>query len=223
MTVTTAVNSSNKITVLNHPLVNQHLATIRDKATPSQIFRGSIGRLTEHLLLEATIDLPQVSVEIETPVAKTSAQNLDKNCKLLLCPILRAGLVMADVAFEMLPMASVYHIGLKRDEETHQAIAYYRNLPDKVDGQNTRVFLLDPMLATGGSAVSAIEMLKEVGVPENRISLLCIIASPEGAKYLAEKTPGVSLYTAALDERLNDKAYIVPGLGDAGDRSFGTL
>jgi len=219
----TSTLSTLTVNIAIHPLVSQHLATIREKSTPSEIFRGAIGRITQHLVTDATRSLPLVKETIETPVAKTVVDVLDTKTKLLLCPILRAGLVMADTALHMLPMASVYHIGLKRDEETHQAIAYYQNLPDHVQSDKTLVYLLDPMLATGGSALSAIQMLKEIGVKESNIALLCIIASPEGVLFLNENAPDVKIYTGSVDEKLNDKAYILPGLGDAGDRSFGTL
>ena len=208
---------------VNHPLIQHHLASLRDKNSSYEAFRSAGKRITQILMTQACLDLPLSSKIIETPLCEMKANVIADNYAVFLCPILRAGLVMTDVALDLLPMASVYHIGLKRDEETLQAITYYEKLPSQFDPNNLSVFILDPMLATGGSALSAIELLCNRGIPQKTIRLVSLIAAPEGINFLTEKAPDVTIYTASIDERLNEKAYIVPGLGDAGDRTFGTV
>ena len=159
----------------------------------------------------------------DTPVGKAETCVLSPGIPLLITPILRAGLMMCDAALDLLPMASVYHVGLYRDEETLRPITYYNKLPSTIDYGQARVFVLDPMLATGGSAVAALDIISKLGVSESHIYFVCLIAAPEGIANLTQHYPQVQIYTAAVDERLNDKAYIVPGLGDAGDRTFGTV
>lgn len=204
-----------KIVVLNHPLVDHHLTLLRDKATPSYIFRDQIRRLSLLLCYEATASLPLRSREIETPLEKMECREL--GCRLGLVPILRAGLGMCDAIQDMIPQAEIWHLGFYRNETTHQPVEYYRkfsNTPPPI------AFVLDPMLATGGSACESITMVKEWGV--ETIALLCIIAAPEGIERVSKIHPDVSIYSCAVDSHLNDKAYIVPGLGDAGDRTFNT-
>ena len=208
---------------VNHPLIQHHLASLRDKNSSYETFRAAGKRITQILMTQASLDLPLAVKTIETPLCEMKANVIAESYAVFLCPILRAGLVMTDVALDLLPMASVYHIGLKRDEETLQPITYYEKLPSQFDPNNLSVFVLDPMLATGGSALSAIELLCNRGIPQKTIRLVSLIAAPEGIKFLAENAPDVTIYTASIDERLNEKAYIVPGLGDAGDRTFGTV
>ncbi|MDH3982022.1 MAG: uracil phosphoribosyltransferase [Kiritimatiellaceae bacterium] len=204
------------ITELKHPLVQHHMATLRDKSTPPHIFRDQIRRLTLLLAYEATASLPLQSLDVETPLEKTECAIL--GCRLGLVPILRAGLGMSGAIQELIPQAEVWHLGFYRDESTHQPVEYYQKFSDSPPEM---AFVLDPMLATGGSAVEGIEMVKKWGV--KTVSMLCIIASPEGIKKVTETHPDVDIYTCAIDECLNENAYIVPGLGDAGDRIFNTI
>lgn len=210
------------LTVLNSPFVQHHLASIRDKTTPSPAFRQALTAIANVLLLEASRYLPTETKTVETPLATTQAQVFDTNTPLLLIPILRAGLAFADPALNLFPWASVYHLGLYRDEATLKPVEYYNKLPDRFKTHVPQVLLLDPMLATGGSALACIDLLVERGLPPERLVFVCLIASPEGVRAVHENYPTVTIITAALDERLNEVGYIVPGLGDAGDRTFGT-
>ena len=203
--------------VLDNPLIQHKLAIIRDKRTGTKEFREIIGELATFLCYEAMSDAKLEEVEIETPICKTKAQKLDEN-KYAFVPILRAGTGMLDGLLKAIPNAKIGHIGLYRNEETHNPVRYYYKMPKDIASREAIV--LDPMLATGGSACDTITMLKEDGV--KNIKFLCIIAAPEGIKKLEELHPDVKIYTTAVDEKLNENAYIVPGLGDAGDRIFGT-
>ncbi len=203
--------------VLNNPLIQHKLAIIRDKKTGTKEFREIIGELATFLCYEAMSDAKLEEVEIETPICKTKAKKLDEN-KYAFVPILRAGTGMLDGLLKAIPNAKIGHIGLYRNEETHNPVRYYYKMPKDIASRETIV--LDPMLATGGSACDTITMLKEDGV--KNIKFLCIIAAPEGIKKLEELHPDVKVYTTAIDEKRNENAYIVPGLGDAGDRIFGT-
>ena len=203
--------------VLDNPLIQHKLAIIRDKRTGTKEFREIIGELATFLCYEAMSDAKLEEVEIETPICKTKAKKLDEN-KYAFVPILRAGTGMLDGLLKAIPNAKIGHIGLYRNEETHNPVRYYYKMPK--DRASREAIVLDPMLATGGSACDTITMLKEDGV--KNIKFLCIIAAPEGIKKLEELHPDVKIYTTAVDEKLNENAYIVPGLGDAGDRIFGT-
>ena len=203
--------------VLDNPLIQHKLAIIRDKKTGTKEFREIIGELATFLCYEAMSDAKLEEVEIETPICKTKAKKLDEN-KYAFVPILRAGTGMLDGLLKAIPNAKIGHIGLYRNEETHNPVRYYYKMPKDIASREAIV--LDPMLATGGSACDTITMLKEDGV--KNIKFLCIIAAPEGIKKLEELHPDVKIYTTAVDEKLNENAYIVPGLGDAGDRIFGT-
>lgn len=203
--------------VLNNPLIQHKLAIIRDKKTGTKEFREIIGELATFLCYEAMSDAKLEEIEIETPICKTKAKKLDEN-KYAFVPILRAGTGMLDGLLKAIPNAKIGHIGLYRNEETHKPVRYYYKMPKDIASREAIV--LDPMLATGGSACDTISMLKEDGV--KNIKFLCIIAAPEGIKKLEELHPDVKIYTTAIDEKLNENAYIVPGLGDAGDRIFGT-
>ena len=206
-----------KVMVMEHPLIQHKIGIIRRVETGSKDFRKLVSEIAMLECYEATRNLELRDVEIETPICKTTVKEL-KGKKLAVVPILRAGLGMVDGMLEMIPAAKVGHIGLYRDPETAEPIEYYCKLPE--DCANREIFVVYPMLATGGSAVAAIQMLKDKGV--RNIHFMCIIAAPEGVKVLTEAHPDVDVYIGALDECLNDHKYIVPGLGDAGDRIFGT-
>lgn len=206
-----------KVVVMDHPLIAHKIGIIRRKETGTREFRQLISEIAMLLCYEATRDLELGEVEIETPVAETTVKEL-KGKKPAIIPILRAGLGMVDGMLAMIPAARVGHIGLYRDPETLSPVEYYCKLP--ADCENRRIFVIDPMFATGGSAVAAVQLLKEHGC--RKICFLCIIAAPEGVKAFTEAHPDVDLYIGALDDHLNDHGYIVPGLGDAGDRIFGT-
>ena len=203
--------------VLDHPLIQHKLAILRDARTGVKEFREIVGEIAALMCYEATRDLPTEEVEIQTPVAPAKVRVLAGK-KLAIVPILRAGLGMVDRMITLIPSAKVGHIGLYRDPETHRPVEYYCKLPGDISER--RVFLVDPMLATGGSAAAAIGFLKEHGC--RSITLMNIIAAPEGIEVVQNAHPDVDLFVAAVDERLNEHAYIVPGLGDAGDRIFGT-
>ncbi|MDE6907478.1 MAG: uracil phosphoribosyltransferase [Lachnospiraceae bacterium] len=206
-----------KVTVMDHPLIQHKIGIIRRKEVGSKDFRQMISEIAMLMCYEATRNLKLQDVEIETPICTTQVKEL-RGKKLAVVPILRAGLGMVDGMLQMIPAAKVGHIGLYRDPETLEPVEYYCKLP--ADSSEREVFVVDPMLATGGSAVEAIRMLKNKGV--KNIRFMCIIAAPEGVKRMQEAHPDVDVYIGALDEHLNDHGYIVPGLGDAGDRIFGT-
>ena len=203
--------------VMDHPLIIHKLSIMRNKKTGSKDFRELLGEIGMLMGYEITRDLPLQEVTIETPITKMQAKMISGK-KLAVVPILRAGLGMVDGLLELVPVAKVGHIGLYRDEETHEPVEYYCKLP--VDIEDRIVILVDPMLATGGSASDAVRMLKERGC--THIRMMCLVAAPEGVAKMQADHPDVDIFTAALDERLNEHAYIVPGLGDAGDRIFGT-
>ena len=203
--------------VLDHPLIQHKLAILRNKNTGVKEFRELIGEISGLMCYEATRNLPTVEVEVETPVATAKCRVLAGK-KLAIVPVLRAGLGMVDNMVALIPSAKIGHIGLYRDPETHLPVEYYCKLPEDIE--NRVVFVVDPMLATGGSAVAAIDFLKKRGCKD--IIMMNIIGCPEGVKCVQEAHPDVEMYLAAVDERLNDHAYIIPGLGDAGDRIFGT-
>ena len=206
-----------KIVVMDHPLIQHKVGLIRKKETGSKEFRELIGEIAMYMCYEATRDMKLTDIEIETPICRTTVKELSGK-KLAVVPILRAGLGMVEGMLAMIPAAKVGHIGLYRDPETLKPVEYYCKLP--ADSNEREVFVVDPMLATGGSAVAAIQMLKDKGV--KNIRFLCIIAAPEGVEAMKKAHPDVDIYIGALDQHLNEHGYIVPGLGDAGDRIFGT-
>lgn len=206
-----------KVTIMEHPLIQHKIGLIRRKETGTKDFRQTISEIAMLICYEATRELKLDEVEIETPICRTTAKEL-RGKKMAIVPILRAGLGMVDGMLNLIPAAKVGHIGLYRDPETLKPVEYYCKLP--ADCAEREVFVVDPMLATGGSSIAAIRMLKEKGC--RNIHFLCIIAAPEGIEAMKEAHPDVDVYVGALDERLNDHGYIVPGLGDAGDRIFGT-
>ena len=203
--------------VLDHPLIQHKLAILRSKNTPVKEFRELISEISGLMCYEATRNLPLKEVEVETPICTAKCHVLAGK-KMAIVPILRAGLGMVDKMVDLIPSAKIGHIGLYRDPETHMPVEYYCKLPEDIE--NRQVFVVDPMLATGGSAIAASEFLKKRGC--KNIIMMNIIGCPEGVKAVQDAHPDVDLYLAAMDEKLNDHAYIVPGLGDAGDRIFGT-
>ncbi len=203
--------------IIDHPLIQHKLTIMRKASTPSKDFRQLLDEISLLMGYEVTRDLPLETVEINTPLARMSAAQISGK-KLAIVPILRAGLGMVDGLLRLVPVARVGHIGLYRDPETHLPVEYYCKLPPNIGRR--LVIVVDPMLATGGSASDALKMLKEKGCTD--IRLMCLVAAPEGVAKVQKDHPDVDIYVAALDERLNDHAYIVPGLGDAGDRIFGT-
>ena len=206
-----------KVTIMDHPLIQHKIGLIRRKETGSKDFRQLISEIAMLMCYEATRDLKLTDVEIDTPISHMTAQELAGK-KLAVVPILRAGLGMVDGMLTMIPAAKVGHIGLYRNEETLEPVEYYCKLPQ--DCAERDVFVVDPMLATGGSSVAAITMLKNRGV--KKIRFMCIVAAPQGIERMKEEHPDVDIYVGALDDHLNENGYIVPGLGDAGDRIFGT-
>lgn len=207
----------NQIFVMDHPLIQHKLTFLRDKNTGTKEFRALVSEIATLMCYEATRDLPLENVEIETPMCRATTKVIAGR-KLAFVPILRAGLGMVDGMLQLVPSAKVGHIGLYRDHETHLPVEYYNKLPPDIEERD--VIVLDPMLATGGSAIDAIEIVKR-SRPKS-IKFLCIIAAPEGLKALSEAHPDVHIYCASVDERLNEDCYILPGLGDAGDRIYGT-
>ena len=203
--------------IMDHPLVHHKLAVLRNKETTVKEFRELVSEIAGLMCYEATRDLPLMDVEVETPVAVAKCKMLAGK-KLAIVPILRAGLGMVDAMVDLIPSAKIGHIGLYRDPVTHEPVEYYCKLPEDIGNRVT--FVVDPMLATGGSAVAAIDFLKKYGC--KKIIMMNVIGCPEGIKRVQEAHPDVDMYLAACDERLNEHAYIVPGLGDAGDRIFGT-
>ena len=206
-----------QVHVINHPMIQHKLSIMRDKNTGSKDFRQLLNEIALLMGYEVTRDLPLEDSEIETPICKMTARKVSGR-KLALVPILRAGLGMVDGLLSLVPVAKVGHIGLYRDETTHEPVEYYFKMPEDI--QERLVIVTDPMLATGGSATDAITMLKKRGC--SNIRLMCLVAVPEGIAKVQAAHPDVDIYVAAVDDHLNENAYIVPGLGDAGDRIFGT-
>ena len=206
-----------KVYVFDHPLIQHKTAIIRQKETGTKDFRQLVKEIAMLMTFEATRELPLKEVEIETPICPTKV-NMLKGEDIAIVPILRAGLGMVDGMLEMIPNAKVGHVGLYRDPETHMPVEYYCKMPADIDKR--QIFVVDPMLATGGSAAAAIDFIKQRG--GKNIKFLCLIAAPEGIEVLQQMHPDVDIFIAAQDEKLNDQKYIVPGLGDAGDRIFGT-
>lgn len=206
-----------KVFVFDHPLIQHKLTYIRDKHTGTKEFRELVDEVATLMAFEITRDMPTEEIEIETPITKTKTKVLSGK-KIAIVPILRAGLGMVDGVLKLIPAAKVAHIGLYRDPETLKPVEYYAKFP--ADLEERDFIIVDPMLATGGSAIEAINSLKKRGA--KNIKFMCLIAAPEGVKAIQKEHPDIDIYIASLDEQLNDHGYIVPGLGDAGDRLFGT-
>jgi uracil phosphoribosyltransferase len=206
-----------RVEIIRHPLVQQKLTTARDARTPSEDFRRLLAEIAMFMVYDLTRDHPTEAVDVITPVGRASGAVLGSHITLV--PILRAGLGMADGILRLIPQARVGHLGIYRDETSLQPVVYYNKLPPDI--AQSEVILIDPMLATGGSSVVAVDAIKRTGAA--RIKFLCLVAAPEGIRRMQEAHPDVVIYTAAVDSHLNEHGYIVPGLGDAGDRIFGTV
>ena len=205
--------------LLDHPLIQHKLTMIRQKDCGTKVFREVVNEISMLMAYEVSRDLPLEDVEIETPLVKTTLKTLAGK-KVAIIPILRAGLGMVDGILELIPAAKIGHVGMYRDHDTLQPVEYFVKLPSDISER--QLFVVDPMLATGGSAVAAIDALLKRGAQPNSIKFCCLVAAPEGVKVLQDAHPEIDIYAAALDERLNENGYILPGLGDAGDRLFGT-
>ncbi|CZQ84245.1 uracil phosphoribosyltransferase [Trichococcus flocculiformis] len=204
---------------MNHPLIQHKLTIIREKECGTKVFREVVSEIAMLMAYEVTRDMPLEDIEIETPLVKTTQKTLSGK-KVAIIPILRAGLGMVDGFLAMLPAAKVGHIGMYRDHETLEPVEYFVKLP--TDIQERQLFIVDPMLATGGSVIAAIEALEKRGASPSAMKFICLVAAPEGVDALHAAYPDVDIYAASLDERLDENSYILPGLGDAGDRLFGT-
>ena len=209
-------NPSN-VTLINHPLIARNLTILRDEATPPSVFREAMGRISIILAYHALKELPLQQIKVKTPITEADGYKLDSD--IVVVPILRAGLSLVDSIITFIPEASVGHLGLYRDEETKKPVQYYYKMPAEME--NAEVILVDPMLATVGSAIAALDILKRQGA--KKIRFMCLIAAPEGIDAVHKKYPEIPVITAAIDDHLNDNKFIVPGLGDAGDRYFGTI
>lgn len=216
-------NKFNNLTIVSNPIVNQSLCTLRCKDTNTQGVRLAARTLTRILLYEATKHLPQTKIEIETPLTKFTTQTINHDINIIISPILRAGLIFTDEAVDILPQATIRHIGMYRDEKTLKPVWYYNKVPMPVDKPDEYyVYITDPMLATGNSLIEAIRLYTEKGIPEKNICCVCIISSPEGINNVFKDFPNIKLIVAAVDSHLNERGYIVPGMGDAGDRIYNT-
>ena len=213
-----------KVNLIKGPLVEHNLSIIRNKNTNSKDFREAISKLADILAINATQNLPLKEIETETPIIKTTTKVIDDNNEIYVVPILRAGLAISNNVCNFLPFFKVQHLGMYRNEKTLEPVWYYNKLPETFKKpKNTYVYICDPMLATGGSIIEAIKLYISKGVPESNITLLNIISAPEGINKVKNLYANINMYTTAIDEKLNDIGYIVPGLGDAGDRFFNTL
>lgn len=213
----------NNVRVISNPVVLQNLCVMRDKNTDTQNVRIATRKITRCLLYEASQNLPLVEKDVTTPLTTFSAKTIDPDINLIISPILRAGLIFTDEAIDILPQACIRHIGMYRDEKTLKPVWYYNKVPmDAPDPSNFYIYITDPMLATGNSLLAAIELYANKGIPIKNIKCICIIAAPEGIKNIQKHYPDIEIITAAIDEKLNEKGYIVPGMGDAGDRIFNT-
>ena len=215
--------NNNNLSIVSNPIVNQSLCTIRNKNTDTQGVRLAARKLTRILLYEATKNLPQKDIEIETPVAKCLTRTINDDIKIIISPILRAGLIFTDEAVDILPQATIRHIGMYRDEKTLKPVWYYNKVPMIVDNpEKYYIYITDPMLATGNSLKEAIRLYVNKGIPQSNISCVCMISAPDGINAVFEEFPYIRLIVASVDSHLNERGYIVPGMGDAGDRIFNT-
>jgi uracil phosphoribosyltransferase len=210
--------------VISTPVVNENLCILRSKYTDTMGVKCATRQITNVLLYEASKNLPQVDTEVETPLKKFVTKSIDKSLRVIISPILRAGLVFTDSSSDMLPRAEIRHIGMYRDEETLKPVWYYNKLPKRFEyPEKTYVYLTDPMLATGNSLLETIRMYEEKGLDVSHIRCVCLIAAPEGIQNIKNYYPDIEIFVAAIDEGLNENGYILPGLGDAGDRIFNTI
>ena len=213
----------NNLKIISNPIVNQSLCTMRDKSTDTQGVRLAARKLTRILLYEATKNLPQKDVEIETPLTKFVTKTINPDITIIISPILRAGLIFTDEAVDILPQATFRHIVMYSDDKTLKTVWYYNKVPMPVDNpDNYYVYITDPMLATGNSLIEAIRLYVDKGIPQENICCVCMISSPVGIEAVFKNFPNITLIVAAVDDGLNERGYIVPGMGDAGDRIFNT-
>ena len=218
-----SINKPTNLTVCSHPLISNNLTILRNKNTPSEKFRNAVQKIAHVLFYKATKNLPVSITSIETPLKTIQAEIIAPDAEIIIAPILRAGLIFSDAALEILPQARIHHIGLYRDEETLKPVPYYNNLPESFKSpERTFIYLLDPMLATGGSALAAIKLFTEMNIPQKNITFVSLISSPQGIERVTSKFSGINIVTASVDAGLNEIGYILPGLGDAGDRAFNT-
>lgn len=223
-TASKILNNYKNVEVVNHPLCLHNLSIIRDKNTNAEVFRNAIRRITYLLFYKATDDLELENIEIETPLEKCVVQRLNKSKEIIIAPILRAGLIFSDIANEIMPYATVRHIGMYRDEDTLKPVWYYNKIPVEFDNPQDKIILiLDPMLATGNSAIDAIKLFANKKVPQKNIRFVSLISAPEGLQKVTSLYPDIRIITASIDNCLNASGYIRPGLGDAGDRIFNTV
>ena len=217
------INKFKNLKIVSNPIVNQGLCTIRSKDTDTQGVRLAARKLTRILLYEATKNLPQTKTEVETPLTRFITDTVNPDITIIISPILRAGLIFTDEAVDILPQATIRHIGMYRDEKTLKPVWYYNKVPMPVDKpENYYVYITDPMLATGNSLIEAIRLYVEKGIPEANICCVCMISSPQGIENVFNEFPEIKLIVAAVDSHLNERGYIVPGMGDAGDRIYNT-
>lgn len=215
--------NNKKVRVIDNPVVRLNLCTMRDKNTDSQGVRIATRKITRCLLYEAAENLPLVDTKITTPLTTFTTKTIDPDINLIISPILRAGLIFTDEAIDILPQACIRHIGMYRDEKTLKPVWYYNKVPmDAPNPEKFYIYLTDPMLATGNTLIEAIKLYADKGIPIDNIKIICIIAAPEGIENIQKQYPDIEIITAAVDEHLNEKGYIVPGMGDAGDRIFNT-
>lgn len=218
------ISSANNVQIVKHPLCEHNLSAIRDKNAGADTFKSALKRLGTILILEAVKNLPVKFYSVETPLASCNSTSLDKDIKVIFAPILRAGLALSEVASEIIPDAGIQHIGMYRDEITLKPVWYYDKTPVEYSHpENIRVFILDPMLATGNSAIAAVALFLKRGISIENISFVSLLAAPEGVMALTSEYPELRIITAKIDEGLNTRGYILPGLGDAGDRLFNTF
>lgn len=215
--------NSAKVRIISNPVVRLNLCTMRDAKTDSQGVRIAARKITRCLLYEASNNLPLVDKKITTPVATFTTKTVDPDINLIISPILRAGLIFTDEAIDILPQACIRHIGMYRDEKTLKPVWYYNKVPmEAPNPEKFYIYITDPMLATGNSLLEAIKLYADKGIPLENIKVICIIAAPEGIENIQKHYPDIEIITAAVDDHLNEKGYIVPGMGDAGDRIFNT-
>ena len=213
----------NNVRVIDNPVILQNLCTMRDKETDSQGVRIATRKITRVLLYEASKSLPLVEKTVHTPLTAFKAQTIDPDVNIIISPILRAGLIFTDEAIDILPQACIRHIGMYRDEKTLKPVWYYNKVPmEAKNPEKFHIFITDPMLATGNSLIEAIKLYSDKNIPLENIKVICIIAAPEGIANIHSKFPGVEIIAASVDSHLNEHGYIVPGMGDAGDRIFNT-
>jgi len=218
------IDKIENISVCDHPIALHNLTILRDKNTSSELFRNATRRLAEVLFFSATGNLPTKLTSIETPLVSTNSRTIDPDAEIIIAPILRAGLLFSEVASSLLPSARVHHIGLYRDHKTLQPVWYYNKLPEHFEKpENTYVYILDPMLATGGSAIESIKLFTQHGISQKNIRFISLLSAPEGIEKVHSLFPDVKLTTAWVDSHLNEFGYILPGLGDAGDRTYNTV